>query len=154
MIPLLTVDKKHIDAAWKTKEDADWVKNFCDVIFIEKEIPAYQCDDNWIRLGVFAEYKEVVDWKEFFKYGYCDTEESLAKYLKKYREDKENDYFVNVGLLEMDNEKYYKFGTYVNKEGENTDMDYYVYIDEHPDMKVDQDVKENWITFCIYKLKK
>ena len=154
MIPLLTVDKKHIDAAWKPKENADWVKNFCNVRFICKEIPVYQCDDNWIKLGVFVECKDTVDWKEFFEYGYCDTEGSLAKYLKKYKEDKENDYFVNIGLLEMDNEKYFKFGTYVNKDGEDTDLGYYAYINEHPDMKIDQDVKGNWITFCIYKLKK
>lgn len=154
MIPLLTVDKEYIDANWETKESADWVKDFCEVILAGDEIPVYKCDDNWVRMGVFVEYKDVERMSEFSEYGYCDTEDALVKFLKEYDIDKDNMYFVEIGGLNMDYEKYYKFGSYVNKDGEDTGMDYYNYIDMNPDMKVDQDVKGKWIRFCIYRLKK
>jgi hypothetical protein len=154
MIPLLTVDKEYIDANWETKESADWVKDFCEVILAGDEIPVYKCDDSWVRLGVFVEYKDVERMSEFSEYGYCDTEDALVKFLRTYDIDKDNMYFVEIGGLDMDYEKYYKFGSYINKDGEDTGMDYYNYIDENPDMKVDQDVKGKWIRFCIYRLKK
>ena len=154
MIPLLTVDKKYIDTAWESKEGADWAKDYCGVIMAGEEIPVYQCDDYWVKMGVFVEYKDLESVNEFLEYGYCDTEESLVKYLRRYMEDGESDYFVVIGGLGMDNEKYYKFGSYVNKDGEDTGMDYYDYIDKNPGMKVEQDVKGRWIRFCVYKLKK
>ena len=153
MIPLLTVDKKYIDANWETKESADWVKDYCEVILAGDEIPVYKCDDSWVRLGVFVEYKDVERMSEFSEYGYCDTEDALVKYLRKY-DVEDGDYFVEIDGLDMDYEKYYKFGSYINKDGEDTGMDYYDYIDENPDMKVDQDVKGRWIKFCVYRLKK
>ena len=148
MIPLLNVDKEYIDANWETKESADWVKDFCEVILAGDEIPVYKCDDSWVRLGVFVEYKDVERMSEFSDYGYCDTEEALVKYLRKY-DVEAGDYFVEIGGLDMDYEKYYKFGSYINKDGEDTGMDYYDYIDEHPEMKVEQDVKGRWIRFCV-----
>ena len=154
MIPLLTVDKEYIDSNWESKESADWVKDYCKVILAGDEIPVYRCDDNWVRMGVFVEYKDVERVHIFSEYGYCDTEESLVKYLRKYMEDEENDYFVEVGGMSMDWEKYYKNGSYINKDGVDTGRDYYDYIDENPDMKIDQDVEGRWFTFVIYKLKK
>jgi hypothetical protein len=154
MIPLLTIDEKSVESQWTEKANADWVKNFCDVILVGDEIPVYQCDDSWVRLGVFAEYKDVERMSVFSKYGYCDTEEALVKFLREYDVDKDNMYFVEIGGLDMNYEKYYKFGGYINKDGEDTGEDYYNYIDEHPEMKVEQDVKGKWIRFCIHKLKK
>ena len=151
MIPLLTVNEEYIDSNWETKESADWVKDYCSVMMAGGKIPVYQCDNNWVRMGVFVEYKDVD--RDFHEYGYCDTEESLVKYLKKYVEDGENNYFVEVGGMSMDYEKYYKNGSYINKDGVDTGRDYYDYIDENPDMKTDQDVEGRWFTFVIYKLK-
>ena len=55
--------------------------------------------------------------------------------------------------MDMDYEKYYKNGSYINKDGVDTELDYYEYIDEHPEMEVPQDVENKWITFIIRKLK-
>jgi hypothetical protein len=156
MIPRLTIDEESVYKNWEGKKDSiEWVKKHCDVVFAtNSDIPLYECDNNWVNMGVFKEYKKVYPLSECHIYGYCDTEESLIKYLQQYVDDKENNYFVNIGGMSMDYEKYYKFGSYINKDGEDTGMDYYNYIDENPDMKVEQDVKGRWIRFCIYRLKK
>ena len=56
--------------------------------------------------------------------------------------------------MSMDYEKYYKNGTYINKDGIDTGADYYNYIDEHPEMKVPQEIENKWICFTIRKLNK
>ena len=75
------------------------------------------------------------------------------KYLQKYVDDKVNNYFVHFGFMSMDYEKYYKNGTYINKDGIDTDQDYYLYIDKHPEMKIDQEFENKWITYTVRKLK-
>lgn len=151
MIPLLTIDKESVEKNWAKEEDRKWVYDYVNPMFAG-DIPTYQCDDNWVRMGVFKEFKKCVPVSEFFEYGYCDTEESLVRYLKQYTDDTENQYFVEIGTMSMDYEKYYKNGSYVNKDGVDTGEDYYQYIDEHPEMKVSQDIKNEWITFAIYKI--
>lgn len=155
MIPKLTIDTKAVSKTWEGDKDSiKWVKNHCHVAFAtNSDIPLYTCDDTWVYMGVFKEYKKVCPPSECFIYGYCDTEESLVKYLQKYVDDKENNYFVNVGSMSMDYEKYYKNGSYINKDGVNTETDYYEYIDEHPEMEIPQDIEGKWLTFVIYKLK-
>ena len=154
MIPLLTKDEESIDKNWNTKESADWVKDYCEVVYASNSsIPLYSCDEYWVSMGVFKEFKSIYKISEFFIYGYCDTEEALLKYLQQYIDDKDNNYFVSIGGMDMDYEKYYKNGSYINKDGIDTGDDYYEYIDNHPEMKVKQDIENRWITFEIYKLK-
>lgn len=155
MIPLLTIDEASVHENWKDNEESvTWVMDHCDVVNVDNgKIPCYSCDDNWVKMGVFNEYKDICPLSECYIYGYCDTEDALVKYLQQYVDDKENNYFVSVGGMSMDNEKYYKQGSYINKDGVDTGEDYYDYIDEHPEMEVKQDVENTWITFEIYKLK-
>lgn len=156
MIPLLTVDEKFVRDNW-TKEgaDPDWVIDYCAVVYATNDdTPLFQCDNNWVNMGVFNEYKKTHSVCEFYVYGYCDTEEALIKYLQQYKDDEEDDYFVEIGSLSMDYEKYWKCGTYINKDGVDTFDDYYPYIDEHPEMEVEQDIEDTWIKFSIYKLQK
>ena len=152
MIPKLTIDEDFIKSTWKNKEDVDYAINLLCPMSL-KGIPVYSCDDNWVNIGVFNEFKSTVRFSEFSKYGYCDTEDALAKYLKSYIDDTENSYFVEIGGMSMDYEKYYKNGSYINKDGIDTEEDYYDYIDEHPEMEVQQDYENKWIQFTIYKLK-
>lgn len=152
MIPVLTVDEKYIDTQWKNKDNAEWVKTVCTTIELFDGTPVYKCDDFFVQMKVFNEWKDTE--RTFFEYGYCDTEDALVKYLKKYKDDPDNPYFVKIGGMDMDYEKYYKNGSYINKDGVDTESDYYDYIDEHPEMEVKQDVEGKWITFNIYKLHK
>lgn len=150
MIPLLTIDENSIRENWKRKVDQAWVKRYCDVYVAKDNIPLYYCDDTWVNMGVFKEYKKTIS--PAIEYGYCDTEVSLIKYLQQFKDDKENNFFVSIGGLDMDYEKYYKFGSYINKDGVDTRDDYYSYIDKHPEMQVKQDMENCWIKFIIYKL--
>ena len=111
----------------------------------------YLCGVHWVDVGLFKEYKQSNSVSEAIS-GYCDTEDSLAKLLQKYVDDKENNYFISVGFMDMDWEKYYKAGSYYNKEGVDTEADYYDYISKHPKMKVSQSFENKWITFIIYRL--
>lgn len=151
MIPVLTIDKEALQK--EKKEFIDYVNKYGTPIYpYHSDIPLYRLDRYCVTMGIFNEYKSVSPLSEFFEFGYCDTEESLDKYLQQYEDDKDNNYFVNVGTMSMDYEKYYKNGTYINKNGIDTKEDYYDYINEHPEMKVEQDVENHWITFSIYKL--
>jgi len=153
MIPELTIDIDAIHENWKDHPE-DWdelIKMVEPVALSDKKIPVHLCQDSFIDLGVYKEYKFHNRTMEF--YGYCDTENALAEFLKPYIESKDA-FYVTVGLLSMDYEKYYKFGSYINKDGVDTKTDYYYYIDEHPDMEVEQDYAERWINFEIYKLLK
>lgn len=155
MIPILTIDMESVIKNWEGKEDSiEWVKRYCGVVNAKNSnIPLYLCDENWINMGVFNEFKKTFPTSECFIYGYCDTEDSLVKYLQQYVVDKENNYFVHIGFMDMDYEKYYKNGSYINKDGIDTEEDYYSYIDEHPEMEIEQDYENKWITFTITKLK-
>ena len=156
MIPELTLDIDSINYNWKESEDREWAKKYCDVITLNRSlvgdnyIPIYQCDNNWVDLGVFKEFKKCE--RIPIKYGYCDREEDLYKFLQSYKEDKDNNYFIECSLMNMHYEKYYKNGVYINKDGENTHEDYYPYIDQNPNYKVDQQYPGYWIAFSIYKL--
>lgn len=155
MIPLLTIDTEFVNKNWESKEDIDFVMNHCDVVYAKDHtIPLYYCDDNWVNMGVFKEYKKTVPISDFFESEYCDTEDALIKYLQQYVNDKENSYFVKVGSMSMEYDKYYKEGSYINKDGEDTGDDYYSYIEQHPEMEVEQDFENQWYTFNIFKLKK
>lgn len=156
MIPELTLNLEEIKKVWKTKKNQDFVINLCEARALGNDIPIYTCDDNWIELNVYNEFNKLATPKyseENHIYGYCDTEDALIKYLKKFIDDNDS-WFVSVSLMSMEYEKYYKNGTYINKDGIDTNKDYYDYIDEHPDMEVNQDYDNNWIHFVIYRLLK
>lgn len=157
MIPELTLDLENIKKQWKNEEDQEWVKDFCKEFGLcnelggnYKPIPIYQCDNNWVDLGVFNEFKKAE--KLSCDYGYCDREEDLHKYLQTYINDTENNYLVNFGFMSMDYEKYYKNGSYINKNGINTQEDYYNYINENQDDGGRQQFSGKWLTYSIYKL--
>ena len=146
MIPLLTLDIESIHEDWKEHPES-WpeVEDICNPVKIgDGTIPAYACDVYWIEMGVFKEFKKY-ERPKYSDYGYCDTEDALIKYLQKYI-DSEDNYFVNVGLLSMDNEKYYKFGSYINENGIDTESDY------DWDNEGKQQYEGYWIRFTVSKL--
>lgn len=82
-------------------------------------------------------------------YGYADTEVAVEKYLQSYKDDPETEYFVELGLMSMDYDKYYKNGSYINEDGVDTGEDYY-----NIDFEVEptQEYEDKWVTFAIHKL--
>ena len=84
-------------------------------------------------------------------YGYADTEAAVEKYLQKYIDEPNESYFVEIGLMSMDYEKYYKNGSYINEDGEDTDMDYWDYWDDS-DNEPTQEYEGKWVTFSVYIL--
>ena len=150
MFPKLTLDKNSIKNNWKKQEDFDKVCEICKENSLDDGTPFYTCDDYFVNLGVFNETKKIKE--SLVEYGYCDTEDALIKYLEKFFKKDSKRYFLNIGLLSMDNEKYYKFGSYINKDGVDTEDDYWCWIDEHPEYSVQQQFDGYWITFSISEI--
>lgn len=147
MIPNLTIDIDSIHENWKEHPET-WgdVEELCAQIKIcNGTIPAFQCGEEWIKLGCFKEFKGVDRKCKENDYGYCDSEEALAKYLQKYIDSPDN-FFVEVGLLDMEYEKFYKFGSYINADGVDTGNDY------DWDSDAVQQYPGFWIRFNVTKL--
>ena len=83
-------------------------------------------------------------------YGYADTEAAVEKYIQDYIEDPDP-YFVEVGLMSMDYDGYYKNGSYINEDGEDTSMDYWDYWGDS-DNEPTQEYEGNWVKFSVYRL--
>ena len=104
MIPELTLNLEEIKKVWKTKKDQDFVINLCEARELCNGIPIYTCDDNWVELNVYNEFNKLATSKYSAYnhiYGYCDTEDALIKYLKKFIDDNDS-WFVSVNLMSMD----------------------------------------------------
>ena len=149
MIPKLTLDIEAIHENWKEHPES-WpeIEKIYDLVKIgDGSIPAYpyHCAYIFIKLGVFKEFKNVAD--PSYDYGYCDSESALIKYLQKYIESEEN-FFIEVGLLDMEYENYYEFGTYIDENGVDTEDDY-DWDNEH-----EQQYPGFWIRFNVVKLLK
>lgn len=155
MLPEFTLDIESIEKNWDSEESREYVKDICEAVAlgdIKDGIPVYRCQDMWFDMGIYKEAKKLVPLTEFFVYGYCDNEEALKKYLKPLIDLENTKFYVSVGLMSMDYEKFYKNGTYINKDGVDTNEDYWIYIDEHPEMKIDQEWENQWLTFSIRKV--
>lgn len=85
-------------------------------------------------------------------YVYADTEAAIDKYVQKYVNDLDNEYYIEVGLLSIDNEKYYKSGPYVNAEGKDTGFDYWDFYDSADD--VTRDYEGYWVSITVYLIQK
>ena len=152
MIPLLEIDNESIERNWKEKEYQESVKKMVKADFLDNsEIPVYTCSDGFLGLNVYVGIKGRAPLSEFFEYGYCDNDAALVKYLQPYIES-QDEYYVTVGLMSKDNEKYYKNGSYINKDGIDTEEDYWPYADEHPEMVGEEEYENSWLDFGIYKL--
>lgn len=85
------------------------------------------------------------------EYGYADSEEAIELYLKKYIEEPNQEYFIEIGLMSLDCEKWYKNGYYVNEKGEDTGTDYWsIYQTDH--LKEKRQYQNCWVTFSIYEI--
>lgn len=84
-------------------------------------------------------------------YGYADTEAAVEKYLQQYIDEPNELYFIELGLMSMDYDKYYKNGSYINEDGEDTEMDYWDYWDNSDD-KPTQEYEGSWVKFTVYIL--
>ena len=59
-------------------------------------------------------YKGYDDCKALiYAYGYADTEAAIEKYVQQFIDDPDNEYFIELGLMSKDYEKYYKNGRVV-----------------------------------------
>ena len=85
-------------------------------------------------------------------YGYADTEAAIEKYLQQYINDPVNEYFIELGLMSKDYEKYYKNGTYINAEGFDTGEDFYDIYDG--DFEPESQYENSWVTFTIFIIDK
>ena len=152
MIPHLTINENYVRKIWKGP-DINYVIKRCSEGKLDDGTPVHFCDVSWLGHangeGVFNEEKKIVE--HLVDYGYCDTEDALIKYLKQWNES-EKEYFVEICLLDMNNEKYYKYGSYINKDGVDTEEDYYPWIEQNPDYKVEQEYKDRWIGVAISQI--
>ena len=152
MIPKLRIDHKAINANWTDKKAQKQMEEFCAVTPVGKnKIPTYSCGISFLNMGVFHKFKSYKRGEKYV-YGYCDNEDALATFLQKFVDSTEN-YFVNIGGLDMECEKYYKWGSYIDKFGNDTGTsDYYEYLDEHPEYETEQQVPGKWIRFSVHRI--
>lgn len=86
---------------------------------------------------------------KLLEYGYADTEAAVEKYLQDYKDDDTTQYFVEIGLMDMDYDKYYKNGSYINEDGIDTGEDYW---DIEFETEPKQEYEGKWVKFSIYEL--
>lgn len=152
MIPILEIDNEGIERNWKKKEDQDYIKKTVKPTFLDdSKIPVHLCQDMFLDLDVYVGIKGRAPLDVCHEYGYCDNDAALVKYLQPYIESPD-EYYVTVTLMSKDYEKYYKNGSYINKDGVDTEDDYWTYADEHPEMVGEEEYKNSWLQFTIYKL--
>ena len=113
-----------------------------------KDIMCHPCNAN---CHIFA-FKGYENYRtSLLDYGYADTEAAVEKYLQQYIDEPNELYFVELGLMSMDYDKYYKNGSYINEDGEDTEMDYWDYWDNSDD-KPTQEYEGSWVKFTVYIL--
>ena len=83
-------------------------------------------------------------------YGYADTEASIEKYVQQFIDDPDNEYFIELGLMSKDNDKYYKNGTYIDENGIDTGKDFYAI--HNSDFNVESEYENSWVTVTIFKI--
>lgn len=147
MIPKLTFTAK----SWPEENQKEAERIFGETIPLNgnKDILCYRIDPSGVMFA-YEGYEDHFPYME--KYGYADTEEAIEKYLKPYIEDPEKEYFIELGLMSKDYDKYYKNGYYINENGEDTGIDFYdIYEDEESEPETEYE--NAWVTFVIYELK-
>ena len=106
------------------------------------------CHPNNANCHIFA-FKGYEKYRaSLLDYGYADTEAAVEKYLQDYIDDPDP-YFVELGLMSMDYEKYYKNGSYINEDGVDTGEDYY---DIEFETEPTQQYEGEWVKFSVYRL--
>lgn len=106
------------------------------------------CHPNNANCHIFA-FKGYEKYRaSLLDYGYADTEAAVEKYLQNYIDDPDP-YFVELGLMSMDYEKYYKNGSYINEDGVDTGEDYY---DIEFETEPTQQYEGEWVKFSVYRL--
>lgn len=133
--------KKYYD-----EKDAQLVLNLLSRIE-EFNIPVYICNTRlWTDFVKDYPYTKEPDTIDYF---YGLNTESLEKYINtKYGDDNPNVYVVEAHLLSMDHEKYWKFGTFVDLNGINTDDDFYS-VDNWEELIDKAQIKNHWIAVSI-----
>lgn len=86
------------------------------------------------------------------EYGYADTEAAIEKYVQQFINDPDNEYFIEIGLMSKDYEKYYKNGTYIDENGIDTGEDFYdIYTDgSEPETQYEN----SWVVVTIFKIER
>lgn len=87
-----------------------------------------------------------------YEYGYADTEAAIEKYVQQYIDDPNNEYFIEIGLMSKDYEKYYKNGTYIDENGIDTGEDFYdIYTDG---FEPEAQYENSWVVVTIFKIER
>lgn len=150
MIPNLTFDREAARKNWSDYDDKeiDDIEKYSVAVQLTEDctFEVHVSDNNWVDMGIYKEFKKTK--RESVEYGYCSTQAAMAKYLQKYADDPDKNYYIYAHMLSMDNEKYYKFGSYINNDGVNTEDDY------DWDNEEEQQFENEWIAFSVYELEK
>lgn len=150
MIPKLIFDKEKNRKGYRGTDEE--FEKFCKLFdtFSEFSFDAYHDNANCL-LSCFDGYE---DWHQphIVDYGYALTPEAVEKYiLANYGDNNPNKYFIEVGLMSFDHEKPWKQGTYIDKDGNNTQEDYYDVEGIEEEMKHPY-IDNRFITFSVHDL--
>ena len=147
MIPILKINEDFFTQIID-KKTYDYFRKHQDPLkFADNSIPIYRshADLHVGKDNLFNEFKRTNLTDD---YGYCPTEESLIKYLQKYVDDPNNNFLIQVNLVDVDYVQ--EFQHFIDNYGNQTNYDFYEYVDEFgmPDIEYER----NLIHYVIYKL--
>ena len=150
MIPELIFDKEKNRVGYDGTDEE--FEEFCELLdtYSDFSFIAYRSGVNCL-LSCFDGFE---DWNQpsIIDYSYGLTFNSINNYIQKtYGDSNPNKYLIEVHLMSFDYEKPWKFGTYIDKDGNKTHKDYYE-IDEYKEDIKTADIDGNFIAFSVYDL--
>ena len=155
MLPKLEFDEERVHKDYLgTDEEFEQFKELLDTHEEFKKFDAYT---NWAN-GLLYCFKGYEDWNQpmIVDYGYGLTCAAVEKYiLDTYGDSNPDKFMVEIGLMSFDYEKPWKFGTYVDLDGNQTDHDF----EEYPEIvqgnygtEEDAEVEGHFIRYSIYDI--
>lgn len=129
-------------------EDAKKILGFFNTAK-EFNIPAYVHPvHSWVA---FCKDYPTTSTPSMVDYFYGLNVESIEKHIRsEYGDSNADSFFVEASLLSMYTEKYYKFGNFIDMDGNDTENDFYS-LDNYEELKDRAQFKNNWISVTIYK---
>lgn len=156
MFPNYEVDIDFIKENWKNPDES--VKIITERVLVPvedfKQVQVFYHGVEFFSCCFKGHHQNIeVGNLKVVKYGYALTAESIEKYLLENYADDENEYLVEVDLMSMDYEKYYKNGCFVDLDGNYTHRDFYD-LDDCDELEKKAQFENNWIMFRIFDINK
>jgi len=155
MIVKLEPNLEQIEKGWKTKKDRKVVLDHVHGIKLTEDFNhAYLQNTNiYVALGIFKGYEDIRVQPKLEDYGYALTGEAIKKYvLSNFGDSDPTEYMLEISVMPFDYEKYYKNGSYIDLDGNDTGNDFFDQPD-YKELEKKAELPGYWISFTVLKLR-